>query len=819
MRTPRLLAAAGAALVTFLLVFFLSRPLGALPALGPLLDPQWGWAANAGDAGEVPGKITLPGLQQEVEIWLEAREVPHIRAQNDHDLYLALGYVHARYRLFQMDLQTRAAGGFVSEILGRKALSFDKAQRRKGMVYGAENSLRALEKDPATKAMLQAYTDGVNAYIQTLSPAALPLEYKLIGFAPAAWTPLRTALLMKYMADDLTGYTEDLQQSALRTELGDEKLNFLFPPKLSGSVPVIPAGTPWGPAFLQQPLPPLPADELFPAWHPPQPPPNRAPGRKAEYFNQLREERSGIGSNNWAIAGSHTESGAPILCNDPHLGLNLPSLWFEVQLTAPGINVYGVSLPGAPGVIIGFNDSLSWGMTNNYRDVKDYFLIKPADADHYWFNNEKRAYTKRLEHIALKGEGEVTDTVLYTVHGPVQYDKNNPAPDSSRQLLAMQWMAHQGTNELKAVYLVNKARNYNEFVNGISYFSCPAQNFAYADRAGNIAMWAQGLFINKWKDQGRFIMRGDDSSTLWGRQIPAMENPHVLNPQQGYVASANQAVTDDTYPYWYNGYFTETRSWEINRFIRQMLEENKAITVADMQALQNNNWSLPASQLWPLLHEVIKNDLPKDAENWDFYMQAGSHVAALFQVWSYYLHLAMWKDNFLPANLHFYPSQERTLQLIMDNEAPGYFDNPATPQKETLQDLMASSYQQARDSLAKVNRESIPEWYRVKNTSLLHLTKIPAFSVTGIANGGWGTTINAMKSNHGPSWRMVVQMGKDSIEAYGIYPGGQSGDPGSAHYTDNVDLWAKGKYRKLLFLHAKADRPQGMRTMVLAPAP
>lgn len=816
MRASQMLAAFGATLLTALLVFFLNRPTGTLPALGPLLDPHWGWAANAGNEDN-PAAVAIDGLQQEVTIWLENRAVPHIRAQNDHDLYLALGYVHAQYRLFQMDLQTRAAGGFISEILGKKALGFDKAQRRKGMVYGAENSLKEAEQDATTKAMMDAYTAGINAYIQTLTLASLPIEYKLMGFTPAPWTNLRTALLMKYMAEDLTGYTEDLAQSALRSQLGEEKLNFLYPEKLSGSIPVIPAGTNWTAASLQQPKPPAAFDSLFPDWTPPQPPPNRAPGRKADYLNELRNERGGIGSNNWVVSGSHTASGAPILCNDPHLGLNLPSLWFEVQLTAPGINTYGVSLPGAPGVIIGFNDSLSWGLTNNYRDVKDYFLIEPADKDHYWFDGQKKAYTKRLESILLRGGGKVVDTVLYTIHGPVQYDQTHPAPDSSKQSLAMQWMAHQGTNELKAVYLVNKARNYEDFVQGISFFSCPAQNFAYADRAGNIAMWGQGRFINKWKDQGRFIMAGNNSQTLWGDVIPAAENPHVLNPAQGYLVSANQSVTDDSYPYWYNGYFTETRSWEINQFIWQMLAEKKPVTIGDMEALQNNNYSLEASRLWPLMQAVVKDGLPKNAANWDYYMKAGSQVPGLFQVWAFYLYQLLWKDDFQPMYAPLVPDMERSLQLILKPEAPQLFDNPATPKKETLQDLIAESYQMARDSLGKINKKDIPAWYQVKNTSLTHLTKIASFSVSGIKNGGWGNTINAMKSNHGPSWRMVVQMGRDNIDAYGIYPGGQSGDPGSRHYIDNVDLWTKGQYHKLLFIGPGDSKPQHLSELKLSP--
>ncbi len=731
-------------------------------------------------------------MQHGATVWIDTQLVPHIHAANDHDLYFIEGYIHASFRLWQMDMETRAAGGRVSEVIGEKTLSYDRNQRRKGMVYAAENSLKAMEADPRTKLMMDAYTAGINEYISTLCYGQYPLEYKLMGFAPEPWTNLKTALLLKYMADDLTGKTDDLGLTYLRDVLPKAEFDLLFPLKIEGSTPVIPKGTVFDKPSLTIPVAP-PDSVAFPHFN-------------TSDFEGKREE--GKGSNNWAVGGTRTASGAPILCNDPHLMLNLPSLWFAIQLQAPGLNTFGASLPGAPGVIIGFNDSVSWGLTNNYRDVKDFYLIKPVEEDKnkYWFAGKQLDFTKRVEHIAVRGAQDIIDTVDYTIHGPVIYREQNDKGKGFKKPLAMCWMAHRATNELLAIYLLNRAKNYNQFVDAILNFQCPAQNFVYADRQGNIAMWGQGQFVNKWKDQGKFVMNGTDSSTLWKELIPMRENPHVLNPAQGFVSSANQSVTDDAYPYWYNGDFAELRAWRIN----QLLGGMQKATVQDMFVMQNETYSYLAANALPVMLNYL-SPVPADGKytdelkKWDYKLSVESKAATVFQVWWSFFYRDVWESSIgkhVPDALK--PLSERTMQLLLSGIDPA----KNTPDGAYYAALIKKSYKETTDSISKLEKTGT-EWYKVKNTSVTHLAKIPAFSYDHLKIGGWGNTINAAKGDHGPSWRMVVQMGKDHIDAYGVYPGGQSGNPGSKYYADYLQKWVDGKYNRLLFLPNEDKQSDG----------
>ncbi len=917
-------------------IWALNHSFGSLPAIGKIIDPVNGAMANAEDWNEDWNRnLHLKDLKAPVQIWLDTSLIPHIRAGNDHDLYYAQGYIHATFRLWQMDLQTRAAWGRVSEVAGPKAIDFDRGMRREGMVWGAQHSLETMEADPRTKAMLDAYRDGINAYIHTLNFRCLPIEYKLMGFVPEDWTNLRTALLMKYMARDLTGKTDDIAYTQLRDQLGQEEFDFLFPERIKGSKPVIPEGTKFAPASL--PAPKAPGGDVWAhfnksgssAWE--RTPVSRgglmggderrmgadertmsAPGRSIvaqgarmvagnplmvdggrsivdsrprmvddhprivdshprivdDHPQRVIPGQQGLdsnpsseiseGSNNWAISGAHTASGKPILCNDPHLALNLPSLWYEMQLTAPGINAYGASLPGAPGIVIGFNDKISWGFTNNYRDVKDFYEITHADTSFadslnsdtrdsvdgmvngighirsgYRFAGKVVPFGKSIEVIKVKGQPDVIDFVRYTIHGPVTYDPSFPDPAKSGKLLACTWMAHRGSNELLATYLLNRAGDYPAFTDAISHFECPAQNIAYADGAGNIAMWAQGRFINKWKGQGKYVMCGDDSATLWGDAIPWQENPHVLNPPQGYVASANQQVTDSTYPYWYNQSFTEWRAWRINGlmgFYNHWINDKPQIASIEnnseyfsMMSLQNDatsNLNYDVTRIMNVyvgksIWEVSKRFVDKDTTSiagpeLEWY----STTASLYQTFWSQLYKDIWQDDF-PTGTK-YPSSELTVQLLLSDSTSGYYDDKRTQQVETLRDVVQRAFKETTDSLEKLKRSTGLEWYKVKNTSLTHLARLPAFSYDHLKIGGWSNTINACTGDHGPSWRMIVEM--DSIpRAYAIYPGGQSGNPGSRHYSDFINQWVEGKYHAIQFLAAITTKNPLKYTWTLTP--
>ncbi|MCW3124014.1 MAG: acyl-homoserine-lactone acylase [Flavipsychrobacter sp.] len=763
--------------ITTVLIYVLDKPMGALPAIGRLIDPVNGCWANAEPVNkDFSADQKFPGIKHEATVWIDGQMVPHIHAATDHDVYFIEGYIHAYFRLWQMDMQTRAAAGRVSEVVGQKAFEFDRKQRRKGMGFAAENSLKAMEADPRTKQMMDAYTEGVNNYISSLCYRSYPLEYKLMGFAPEQWTNLKSALLLKYMADDLTGATDDIALTYLRDVLAPKDFQLLFPDKIAGSSPAIPKGTVFDKPSLT--VPAVPTDTtIFPHY-------------KTTDFGEQKEE--GKGSNNWAISGARTVSGAAILCNDPHLGLNLPSLWYAIQLQVPGMNVYGVSLPGTPGIVIGFNDSLSWGFTNNYRDVKDFYEIKPVEGNKnkYWLSGKQMDFSTRVEHITIKGKPEFVDTIKYTIHGPVYFDEHYATKDGLRRMLAICWMAYKPTNEMLCIYNLNRAKNYNQFVDAILNFQCPAQNMAYADRQGNIALWGQGQFVNKWKDQGKYVMDGSDTATLWKELIPMRENPHVLNPQQGYVCSANQSSTDSTYPYYYNGTFRELRAWRIN----QVLSGMQKASLDDMFRLQNETYSILAANTVPVMLKALSVKLSSDGnkyieqlKSWDYRLDKESTIATFYQIWWSCLYRDLWSGAFGKVPDQLWPTTERTMQLLQDTA----FGN-RSPE-------VNKSYKEAYDSVKKLEATIGTDWYKVKNTTVAHLTKLPAFSYDHLKIGGWGNAVNAVKSDHGPSWRMVVQMGKE-IEAYGVYPGGQSGNPGSKHYADLLQNWVDGKYYRLLFL-------------------
>ena len=276
------------------------------------------------------------------------------------------------------------------------------------------------------------------------------------------------------------------------------------------------------------------------------------------------------GSNNWAVSGSRTKSGRPILSNDPHLRLSLPAIWFEMQLHTPGFNASGVSFPGIPGIVIGFNENIAFGFTNSGRDVKDYYDIKFKDEtrQEYWFNNSWRPSENRVEEIKVKGAISVLDTVSYTVFGPVMYDKSNEDVLNDNRAYALRWVAHDPSNILKMWHLLNRAKNYDDYLAAIKYFNVPGQNMLFASKSGDIALWQQATFPLRWKDQGLFVMPGQDSSYMWKGFIPQAENPHIINPVEGYISSANQRPVDSTYPYFIPGNYDVYRGIIINRRLR-----------------------------------------------------------------------------------------------------------------------------------------------------------------------------------------------------------------------------------------------------------
>jgi penicillin amidase len=786
--------------VPLLLIFALNTKFGNLPPLLKFLNPFTGFWQNAEHTTiNSSSQLVLEGTFKNVEVAFDDRMIPHIFAENDHDVYFAQGYITAMHRLWQMDFQTRYAAGRLSEVVGNKALELDRYQRRMGMVYGAENSLQGMMADAKSREMINAYTDGINCYIHSLSKSEYPVEYKLLDFSPEDWTPLKCALLLKQMSAVLAMGSTEFYMTNILNKFGPEITANLFPDYPFREDPIIPPGTKWN--FKALPIP--------------QPPPAVKETRSADIKTKTLED--GIGSNNWAISGAKTASGYPILANDPHLNLTLPSIWYQIQLHAPGLNAYGVSLPGAPGIIIGFNDHVAWGVTNVAADILDYYQISFKDQSHkeYNYDGKWKKTTTRMETIKIRGEADETDTVVYTHHGPVVYfrkPEHLSMADNIPTGNALRWIAHERSNELMTFYGLNRAKNYSDYRRALTFYTAPAQNFVFASADNDIAITANGKFPLKWKDQGKFILDGSAPSNDWQGWIPAEQNPTVKNPPRNFVSSANQSSTDQTYPYYINWEFS---SYERGKRINDKLSNMKNATVDSIRIMQSDSYSILAQNILPTLlakiDSVNLNATQKEAYNitrqWDKFFSAKAIAGSVFDLWTSRLFYAIWNDEFTIEGVPMrYPSKDRTVQLIIKEQSSKWFDNINTPVKENLNDLVLQSFQFACDSL---ERKYGPigkrwGWANVKKSHVPHLANIPGFGSQTLLIGGAKSTINALSEAYGPSWRMVVELGK-TPSGHGVYPGGQSGNPGSPFYDDMITTWASGKLFDLYLMSVPND--------------
>jgi len=784
--------------------------------MGSFLSPQQGFWQNAEPVNGYPSEeINVTGLKGRLEVYLDERLVPHVFAEHDEDAFFAQGYLHAKYRLWQMEVQTDFAAGRLSERLGSdpRFLNVDRETRRLGMGHAAEQALKEMEADPETKMSCDAYTAGVNAYIASLTESTLPFEYKLLHYKPERWSNLKIALFLKQMSRTLADYGPDLTFSAAKAAISYDELLQLSPQVPDSLVPIIPKGTPFNPPGIL-PVPPATADSLY-------------FGRKdSTRVEEYQKQDPNNGSNNWVVSGEKTKSGAPILCNDPHLELSFPSIWFEIQLSTPNMNVYGASFPGSPNVIIGFNNDVAWGVTNSQRDVKDFYEIQFKDDTRreYLYNGEWRQTEFRQEVYSLMDGTTFRDTVAYTVFGPVLYDRSFSKQLSQGKAIAVRWAAHDPSNESRTFFKLNRARNYDDYLDAIKTFTCPGQNFVFASKSGDIALWQQGRFPARWPGQGMYIMPGIDSSYAWQGFIPQEENPHA-HQFTGFLQSANQRAVDSTYPYFIPGSYINARGVAISRRLEQM----SSITTDDMMKLQNDNYSVfgvsAAAMLLRYVDEAKLDTYERryldEVKQWNGVADTGSVGTTIYQAWFDSLEVAVWKDEWSKSGLVAwstlqnadsfllkFPDEQTLLEWINRDSAFRYIDNITTPQRETITDLVTSALKKATPGLKAEEASNHLSWARHKDPIMYHLLRDAALPFARKLNvGGWSNIINATTKSHGPSWRMIVQLSAET-EAYGVYPGGQSGNPGSPYYDNAADNWVKGSYYRLWMMKSteKGDK-------------
>lgn len=783
--------------ITFILIYVLNQPIGNSPSIGIFLSPTHGFWQNALPKDKINYSFEIQCPSGNIAtVVVDSIAIPHIFADSEDDLYFAQGYVQAKFRLWQMEFQTLFAEGRLSEIVGEKALELDRYNRRIGIAKAAKNSVEAISKDEKSVAILNAFSEGVNHYIEELKTKNLPIEYKLLGYKPEKWNMYKSALLMKFMAFDLTYFDIDVERiNALRL-LGEETFNILYPDFPFPSDPIIPENTKWNFKNIdsfKQVNNALMSDNMYP---------NPYKDRQAKKF---------VGSNNWAIAGTKTYSGKPILCSDPHLSLNLPSIWFAMQLQTKNMNVMGVTIPGAPGIVIGFNDSIAWGVTNASRDVINTYSVQyNEDKTKYKIAGNYKAFTYQVDTIKIKGKKSFIDSVKVTDVGSVVYDENfGNVKDKIH--LAIYWRALEPSNELLTFYNLNCAKNHQDYLNALNTFGCPGQNFVYADAHNNIAIKQQGHFLLRTRtDDGIFIEPLENLNiNKLKSSIPNHHNPYILNPQRGFVSSANQKPVDKNYPYSTTGQYENYR----NRVINAELTKMKNITPKDLMKLQGNNLSLLAAETLPYMLAYLDTTKFNDSmslhiistiKKWNYKTEYNYLSPSYFYNWFDNITKLTW-DELDKKNISFAIPENYVLSSLIINK-PNFFmfDVKSTANTETASDIVNLAFEQTRKYFIEFKtKHKTCNWQEYKNTTVLHMLKIDVFSANKVPIGGYHNIVNATSDRWGASWRMVVDFADGKPKAYGVYPGGQNGNPASQYYNNMIPIWAANKYYELTFYNSK----------------
>ena len=804
----------------------------------------WSWLASiavfAAPASPQPDPVQLPALSGRVQILFDAYDIPHIYAHSPEDAYRALGYLHAGERLWQMELLRRRASGTLAELIGPDGLASDELVRRLGIRRTAEQALRSGLAGPDVPRWLAAYAEGVNAKLAELGADGLPAEFKALGAAPAPWTPGDSAAFSKYMGWDQSGSDADLWLGMMVERLGAETVAELWPLDRPYEIATIPADGARMPAKGKRAEREAASADIAALA-------SRAAPRLSEHESRALiaqlaaaardDSGSAFGSNNWVISGEKSATGKPLLANDPHLGFTIPSLWYTAHLVAPGLNVIGVTFPGQPFVTLGHNDRIAWGFTNLQSDAVDYFVetANPSNARQYRHRGEWKKFEERVETIPVRGGEARKLTIRSTVHGPVF--------ETGGKLVAIAWTGLSPTREALAIARLNRARGLEDYLEAMRVLDTPPMNVVYADVEGNIAISPWGDLPLRARGLGRVPVDGASGEYDWTGLIPRDELPFALNPKRGWLASANGRPTPVGYKHhlgwmWDPSYRT--------RRINDLLAGDAKLSLADMQRFQFDAQDKAAEVFTPVLVEVLGkisalNATELEALNalrtWDYVFTPETTAGSVFNRWFERYRDAVWEDEWKargivqPKGSWGYSGdnqREPALEVLehMTRENPGsvWFDDRATPQRETRDEILIASFRAAIGDLTQQLGPEVARWQWGLGNSFAPeaLSPDPASARSGPVLRGGPFTLNPGGKgdgvSSGASWRQVVDLGA-LAKSVGTYPGGQSGDPTSPHYDDQLALWAKGEYAPLWFYDKPEKFPKAAtkRRLTLAP--
>ena len=810
----------------------------------------------------VSGEIEVTGLGAEVEVVRDEHGVPQVYADTAEDLFYAQGFVQAQDRFFEMDFRRHVTAGRLSELLGRGALETDMYIRTMGWRRVAEQEVGLLS--PESRTYLDAYSAGVNAYIDSHTPSEMALEYTVLAlngldYVPEEWTPVDSLAWLKAMAWDLRGnMTEEIERAIASVHLPRSEIEALYPTyPYARHRPIVSQGAVVDGVFEQD---ARGSDTRKPA----RPPLSPGMVEALERLNKglasmpdLMGKGNGVGSNSWVVDGERSTTGQPILANDPHLSTSVPGIWYQMGLhcrelsEACPFDVSGFTFAGVPGVVIGHNHQIAWGFSNLGPDVLDLYL-EEIEGRSYLYDGELVPLTTRQESIEVFGRDEpVTFTVRSTRHGPLLSDVSPElstvgadAPVSegapargNGYAVALSWTALTPNRTADAIFMFDAATSWDEFRAGAALFAAPSQNLVYADKDGHIGYQAPGLIPIRKSGRGDYPAAGWLPANDWtGEFVPFEALPSVLDPESGFIATANQAVTDPVYPFylgssWSYGYRSQR--------IVDLLQGRARLGVDDMAAMQLDTHNGMAPTFVPYLLDIL---MPSPylasgqrlLQDWNFRQPAGSSAAAYYN--------AVWKQTLahtfhdeLPESI--WPEGgdrwfEVMRRLLADPENAWWDDVETETVVETRDDILFLALQDARNDLVRLQARRPSDWTWGHHHSMdlvnqsLGQSDVAVvrwlFNRGGYEVGGGDSIVNAtgwtapagFQVDTAPSMRMVVSL-EDFDDSRWINLTGVSGHPFSEHYVDQTDLWVEGETLPWYFSRDRFDEGD---TLTLVPA-
>lgn len=794
----------------FLASLYISgRSVGRLPALGPFLDPIRGvWTVASTARMPDSMRAGIPNLEGVVRVMYDDRRVPHIFAETRTDAIRALGYVVARDRLFQLDLQARATAGTLSELLGEAALPADQQSRRLGLAWAAEQNFRDIEPASDVAALLEAYSDGVNAWINNLNAAAYPIEYRLLESQPAAWMPQYSLYLLKRMGWTLSYINVEHTKERAAALVGREAADALFPIHSPIQDPIQTTGA-TGPRFdsLTFPPPGLPDASAAQRTRVLDFAMGSSTGTSEQCTKTLThfdcDEEDALGSNSWAIGPLKSVTGNAVLAGDPHLELTLPSIWYEAHLVVPGeLDVYGVTIPGSPGIVIGFNRDVAWTFTNTGADVLDFYdeMFDNADTPtRYMLDGAWRTLETRIEEYRDERDRVIgVDTVYHTHRGPVIRNEGRN--------LSIRWTVLEDQGEQRAFNQIVTATTVDDWLAAMEGFVSPAQNGLVADRYGSIAIRSHGRFpIRPGNQRGYAILDGTTSTTDWIGYWPVARYPFSIDPARAFLSSANQQPIDPRADAGYLGvdWPAPWRAMHIN----SVLGQDSTFTADDMRKLQTHAGSARADFFVPYFLNAAERTLAGEERDttlgqalrllgdWNRLYNVDNDRAILFELAMSELTNQAWDELHNGERRVATPGSD-ILATLMSDSTNVWWDNRTTPHVETRDTILNSSLRDAFvEARARFGLEDEGgwTWSGIRDANIFHLLRLPGFSELDIPVQGGPATLSPLSGagTDGASWRMIVELG-DTVGAWVTYPGGQSGNPVSAFYADRISEWARG---------------------------